>query len=109
MRAMSGNTAPATPPIPQNGTVPPRPIPHAARRPREIEEQRRALKARLTKQERARDTRRKVLLGAFLLHQLDAKRDAAGPLAALLARGLAGFLQREDDKAVLADLIASKN
>ena len=31
-----------------------------------IEEQRRALKARLTKQERARDTRRKVLLGAFL-------------------------------------------
>jgi len=80
-----------------------------AERLAQIEEQRRTLKARLTKQERARDTRRKVLLGAFLLHQLDAKRDAAGPLAALLARELPGFLQREDDKALLADLIAIKN
>src|SRR4051794_16431392 len=34
-RAMTIATAPAPPPIPQKGTVPPRPIPHAARRPRE--------------------------------------------------------------------------
>jgi hypothetical protein len=49
-------------------------MPHKtiAERLAQIEEQRRALKARLTKQERARDTRRKVLLGAFLLHQLEA-------------------------------------
>src|SRR5215207_1015140 len=32
---MSSATARATTPIPQNGTVPPRPIPHAERRPRE--------------------------------------------------------------------------
>jgi hypothetical protein len=34
-RAMSSTTAQATTPIPQNGTVPPRPVPHAERRPRE--------------------------------------------------------------------------
>src|SRR3954447_2920752 len=32
---MSSNTARATTPIPQNGTVPPRPVPQAQRRPRE--------------------------------------------------------------------------
>ena len=32
---MSSNTDPATMPAPQNGTVPPRPVPHAQRRPRE--------------------------------------------------------------------------
>src|SRR3954452_11564279 len=31
---MTRNPARATTPIPQNGTVPPRPVPHAARRPR---------------------------------------------------------------------------
>src|SRR3954463_914783 len=32
---MSSNTAQATTPVPQNGTVPPRPVPQAQRRPRE--------------------------------------------------------------------------
>jgi integrase len=32
---MTNRAAPAISPIPQNGTVPPRPVPHAARRPRE--------------------------------------------------------------------------
>src|SRR3954464_9550048 len=32
---MSSHTAQATMPAPQNGTVPPRQVPHAARRPRE--------------------------------------------------------------------------
>src|SRR3954451_17961667 len=32
---MTRTLAPATTPIPQNGTVPPRPVPHAERRPRE--------------------------------------------------------------------------
>src|SRR3954470_18461507 len=32
---MSSTTAPATTPAPQNGTVPPRPVPQAQRRPRE--------------------------------------------------------------------------
>ena len=34
-RAMSSSTTPTTPPIPENGTVPPRPVPQAQRRPRE--------------------------------------------------------------------------
>lgn len=37
----------------------------------ELEAQRTALKARLGKQERANDTRRKVLLGALVLHRLE--------------------------------------
>ena len=32
---MSSDTARATTPTPQNGAVPPRPVPHAERRPRE--------------------------------------------------------------------------
>src|SRR5215204_1618846 len=32
---MTHNPAPATRPTPQNGTVPPRPVPHAERHPRE--------------------------------------------------------------------------
>ena len=32
---MSSDTAPAIMPIPQNGTVPPRQVPHTKRRPRE--------------------------------------------------------------------------
>ena len=35
MRAMTRTPAPATTPTSQNGTVPPRPVPHAQRRPRE--------------------------------------------------------------------------
>src|SRR3982750_2541643 len=35
VRAMSNDTAPTTMPIPQNGTVLPRPVPQAQRRPRE--------------------------------------------------------------------------
>ena len=35
LRTMSSDTAPTITPTPQNGTVPPRPIPHAERRPRE--------------------------------------------------------------------------
>lgn len=67
-----------------------------------IEVRRRDLKVRLAKQDRTRDTRRKVLLGAFVLHQLETGRD--GALAALIARELPGFLQRDDDRALLADL-----
>ena len=39
----------------------------------ELDAQRSALKARLSKQERANDTRRKVLLGGFVLAQMKKK------------------------------------
>lgn len=41
----------------------------------QLDAQRAALKARLSKQERANDTRRKVLLGALVLHRLENSND----------------------------------
>lgn len=41
----------------------------------QLDAQKKALKARLSKQERTEDTRRKVLLGAFVLHRLEHGRD----------------------------------
>ena len=72
-----------------------------------LEAQRKTLQARLGKQERARDTRRKVLLGALLLHRLDnGDDDTSKRLADWLRRELPGFLKRDDDKALFGDLLA---
>lgn len=74
----------------------------------ELEAQRTALKARLGKQERANDTRRKVLLGALVLHRLETGHDAFSKnLADWLRRELPGFLTRDNDKALFNDLLAS--
>ena len=72
----------------------------------QLEAQKKTLQARLAKQERAKDTRRKVLLGAFLLHRLENDRDFGPTLQGWLRRELPGFLVRPDDKALFADLIA---
>ena len=73
----------------------------------EVENERKTLKARLGKQERARDTRRKVLLGALVLHKLEANTDEemARRLRDWLRRELPGFLQRDIDKALFEDLL----
>lgn len=72
----------------------------------EIENQRKTLKARLGKMERAQDTRRKVLLGALLLHKLDKGGDEmSNRLRNWLRTELPGFLSRDVDKALLADLL----
>ncbi|GHD21359.1 mobilization protein [Tianweitania populi] len=75
----------------------------------ELEAQRSALKARLSKQERANDTRRKVLLGAFVLHRLENSKDEefAHRLREWLNRELPGFLTRDNDKALFSDLIGN--
>lgn len=65
-----------------------------------------ALKARLGEQERREDTRRKVLLGAFLLHQLKEMNDNAADLRLLLAERLPNYLTRPADRALFADLLA---
>ncbi len=72
-----------------------------------LEAQRKSLETKLGKQERARDTRRKVLLGAFLLHRLEKGQDAFSKeqLPAWLKKELPGFITREDDAALFADLI----
>ena len=72
-----------------------------------LDAQRATLKARLGKQERAEDTRRKVLLGALVLHRLENDRDAefSRRLGEWLRRELPGFLTRDGDKALFADLL----
>ena len=73
----------------------------------QLDAQRKTLQARLGKQERAKDTRRKVLLGALLLHRLENGEDeTAQRLGDWLRRELPGFLKREDDKALFGDLLA---
>ena len=78
-----------------------------AERLAQLEAQRKTLQTKLGKQERARDTRRKVLLGAFLLHRLEKGQDgfSKDQLPAWLKKELPGFITREDDAALFADLI----
>ena len=73
----------------------------------ELDAQRSALKARLSKQDRANDTRRKVLLGALVLHRLENANDPefTKRLGEWLRRELLGFLTRDNDKALFADLL----
>ncbi len=81
-----------------------------AQRIRELEERKRSLQSRLDKQERATTTRRKILLGAFLLERLERhKGDAEIPdqkdLKAWLERELSGFLVRDSDRALFIELL----
>lgn len=78
-----------------------------AERLAQLEAQRKNLQSRLGKQDRARDTRRKVLLGAFVLHRLEKPdtSEVSKNLRAWLKQELPKFLTREDDEALFADLI----
>jgi len=77
-----------------------------AERLAQLEAQRKTLQAKLGKQERARDTRRKVLLGAFVLYRLEKGQDEfSKKLGDWLNKELPGFLTREDDKALFDDLL----
>jgi hypothetical protein len=75
----------------------------------QLDAQKRTLQARLGKQERARDTRRKVLLGALVLHRL--QTDTGDPSSAWLPNWLSSelltFLTRDMDKVLLSDLMTA--
>ena len=73
----------------------------------ELEAQRSALKARLSKTERNNDMRRKVLIGSLVLHNLETSDDPSfsKQLCDWLRRELPGFLKRDNDKALFDDLI----
>ncbi|NEI17660.1 mobilization protein [Rhizobium leguminosarum] len=73
----------------------------------QLEAQRKTLQIRLSKQERAIDTRRKVLIGALVLHRLENDRDVqfAGGIAEWLRRELPKFLTREGDRDLFDDLL----
>ena len=78
-----------------------------AQRLAELDAQRSALKARLSKTERNNDMRRKVLIGSLVLHHLETSNDQdfKQQLGEWLRRELPGFLTRDNDKALFADLI----
>jgi len=73
----------------------------------ELDAQRSALKARLSKTERNNDTRRKVLIGSLVLHHMETSNDQdfKQQLGEWLRRELPGFLTRDNDKALFDDLI----
>jgi hypothetical protein len=73
----------------------------------QLDSQRKALQARLIKQERAKDTRRKILLGALVLEKIDNGHEVDKPLLAWLRTTLPGYLTRPDDKALFDDLLKS--
>ncbi|NEI18860.1 mobilization protein [Rhizobium leguminosarum] len=73
----------------------------------QLEAQRKTLQIRLSKQERAIDTRRKVLIGALVLHRLENDREVhiGGGLAAWLRSELPKFLIRDADRDLFDDLL----
>lgn len=76
----------------------------------QLEARKKALQARLTKQERAVDTRRKVLLGALVLQRLESGHDPefTRRLRDWLKRELPGFLIRANDRALFPEFIDQK-
>lgn len=85
----------------------------------QLEARKKSLQAKLGKQERARDTRRKILLGALVLDRLgsgQAGRHGESPevhiqgsLTDWIKRELPGFLTRDDDKALFPEFIATSS
>ena len=81
-----------------------------AQRIAQLEEQAKTLKARLANQERAKDTRRKILIGAFVLYRIEQNsghNEFYNQLADWLRRDLPGFLTREEDKKLFTDLLGA--
>ena len=78
-----------------------------AKKQAQIQKQIQALKARDTAQERKDDTRRKVLLGALVLHRLENSNDPdfTKRLGDWLRRELPDFLTCDGDKELFADLL----
>lgn len=75
----------------------------------QLDARKKALQSKLARQERARDTRRKVLLGALLMHRMDGENEQARRLRDWVQRELPEFLTRDGDKELFDDLIASDN
>ncbi len=84
---------------------------------RELEEQKKALQSRLDKQQRAETTRRRMLLGSFVLERLEQDEDAAhqhGELSGKqlrqwLAREFPAYLSRDADRLLFVDLLWPQN
>ena len=62
----------------------------------------------MKKQARAKDTRRKILLGALVLHHLEQSK-GGDQIDQWVRRELPGFLTRKEDKGLFDDLLSSNN
>ncbi|MGV8935700.1 MAG: mobilization protein [Allorhizobium sp.] len=72
----------------------------------QIEARRQTLKARLGKLQRTEDTRRKILIGALVLHRCEHGTDALSKsLTDWLRHELPGFLTRDTDRQLFAELL----
>jgi len=73
----------------------------------ELEARKKTLQLRLNKQERAIDTRRKVLIGALVLHRLENgdHTSSSRPFLEWLRRELSKFLIRKRDRELFNDLL----
>jgi len=84
---------------------------------RELEEQKKALQSRLEKQQRAETTRRKMLLGSFVLERLEQEGDPnhrqgemdGKQLRQWLARDFPAYLSRDADRLLFVDLLWPQN
>lgn len=84
---------------------------------RQLQEQKKALQSRLGKQQRAETTRRKMLLGSFLLERLEEDgdrfpfndRDGQPNLRQWLVREFAAYLGRDADRLLFVDLLWPQN
>ncbi|WP_348271365.1 mobilization protein [Rhizobium sp. Leaf311] len=84
---------------------------------RELEEQKKALQSRLEKQQRAETTRRRMLLGSFVLERLEQDGDTAQQQGELstkqlrqwLAREFPAYLSRDVDRLLFVDLLWPQN
>lgn len=84
---------------------------------RELEEQKKALQSRLEKQQRAETTRRKMLLGSFVLERLEEEENSAHQQGGMdgkqlrqwLAREFPAYLSRDADRLLFVDLLWPQN
>lgn len=74
---------------------------------RQLEARRDALVARLGKEQRARDTRRKILIGALVLDRIERQpeRYLNGRLDEWLRAELPSFLTRDNDRQLFNDIL----
>lgn len=74
---------------------------------RQLEARRDVLVARLSKEQRARDTRRKILIGALVLDRIERQpeRYLNGRLDEWLRAELPGFLTRDNDRQLFDDIL----
>ena len=73
-----------------------------------IEARQKAIRARVAKKERARDTRRKILVGSLFLHRMEHDPENGPRFRVWLQKELPGFL-RETDRKLFDDILGEGN